>query len=228
MAIPPQKFSLTLSAKRALTYDVWELDFSAPADFSCQPGQFVMFTLTPAPSRAYSIAWAQPGFLRFIIKRAAGGGGGSMAICDLAVGSSIPVMGPFGHFVLPDAPAPRLFIGTGTGFAPLYFQARALLEKDPKATVRFLFGVREYRDMFYVAELDAWVKKYPNFSYAPCLSREEHEHGHKGYVTDLLGKEDIEDFQEFSICGSPKMVADARIKLEEAGIAKEKIFFEQY
>lgn len=230
MATPPQKVQLALTAKRPLTHDVWELDFGAPAGFPCQPGQFVMFTLAPAPSRAYSVAWAQPGLLRFVIKRVESGGGGSKAICDLPVGGSFPAMGPFGHFTLPEAPARRLFIGTGTGFAPLYFQARAMLEKDPRATARFLFGVREYRDMFYLDELDAWVKKYPNFSYAPCLSRQEGEiaHGHKGYVTDLLGKADIEGFEEFSICGSPKMVADARARLEAAGVPKEKIFFEQY
>ena len=227
-AVPPQKLTLILAAKRALTNDVWELDFAAPEGFACRPGQFVMFTLTPAPNRAYSVAWAQPGLLRFIIKRVENGGGGSKAMCDLPVGGSLPALGPVGHFVLTEGDAPRMFIGTGTGFSPLYFQARALLARDPAAKASFVFGVRSAADLFYTDELAAWRAAHPGFSSTLFLSRDDVPGTCRGYVTDLLTPEGTAGFQEFFLCGSPAMVTDARAKLEALGIPKEKVFFEQY
>lgn len=228
MAIPPQKITMTLLFKRQLTHDVWELDFSVPSDFSCQPGQFVMFTLAPAPNRAYSVAWAQPGLLRFVIKRLENGAGGSKAACDLAVGSSLGAMGPLGHFVVPETPAARMFIGTGTGYAPLYFQMRFILEKDPSAKVGFVFGVREARDIFATEELETWKKKHPHFSYELFLSRDQQPGCRRGYVTETLTPQGIAGFEEFFICGSSTMVTDACVKLQEAGVSNKKVFFEQY
>lgn len=47
-------------------------------------------------------------------------------------------------------------------------------------------------------------------------------------MTDWITSENISKYEEFYICGSPAMVKGAREKLEELGIEKEKIFFEQY
>ena len=224
----PQKVELELAAKEALTPDVWRLDFRTPSAELPAPGQFFTFFLAPAPNRAYSVAWAETGLLRFVVKRVENGGGGSRRLCDLPVGAKIQAIGPAGRFVLPSAPAPRLFVGTGTGFAPLYFQARAALEADPSAKVGFLFGVRSPEDVFAREELEAWVRKYPNFSFRLCLSRGGDGRCSSGRVTDFLTAAEISGYREFSLCGSPAMVADARALLEGLGVPKEKVFFEQY
>lgn len=39
------------------------------------------------------------------------------------------VWGPMGRFVLQETPVPKVFIGTGTGFAPLYFMMKSLLNQ---------------------------------------------------------------------------------------------------
>ncbi len=57
------------------------------------------------------------------------------------------VWGPLGGFVLQKTNFPKVFIGTGTGFAPLYFQMRSLLQNHTKVPLFFLFGVREIRDV---------------------------------------------------------------------------------
>jgi NAD(P)H-flavin reductase len=64
-----------------------------------------------------------------------------------------------------------VFIGTGTGFAPLYFQAKHLLDTAPMTSIRFIFGVREEKDLFYGEKLSEWTTKYPHFSYQFCLSQ---------------------------------------------------------
>jgi len=61
-----------------------------------------------------------------------------------------------GRFILQENFSPKVFIGTGTGFAPLYFQLRSALEKNLQVPLFFLFGVRELRDVFYVDQLQKW------------------------------------------------------------------------
>ena len=82
-----------------------------------------------------------------------------MAICDQEIGHSMQVWGPMGRFTLQENSFPKVFIGTGTGFAPLYFQLRSALEKNLHIPLFFLFGVRELRDVFYIHELQHWSEK---------------------------------------------------------------------
>lgn len=108
-----------------------------------------------------------------------------------------------GHFVLRDTDYSKVFIGTGTGFAPLYFMIKSLLSKSTKQEtcqegmpstqskkqeVFFLFGVRELRDVFYQDQLEGWSKN-SSFDYEIYCSREDSilsEKHHQGRVTDYL------------------------------------------
>lgn len=79
-----------------------------------------------------------------------------MAICDQEIGHTMQVWGPMGRFVLQENNFQKVFIGTGTGFAPLYFMLRKLQTTNHKLQTFFLFGVRELRDVFYTEELQNW------------------------------------------------------------------------
>ena len=116
-----QKTTFILISRRALTHDVYELVYSCtelPKE-PPKPGQYAMFLLAPGLSRAYSIASCEKASFTLIIKRIADGRGSPM-ICDAEVGTTFSGMIPLGHFILQDTPKHRCFIGTGTGFAPLY------------------------------------------------------------------------------------------------------------
>lgn len=108
----------------------------------------------------------------------------------------------------------KLFIGTGTGFAPLYFQIRRALDVKIKEKLHFIFGVRTREDVFYVEELEKLKKNYANFEFSIYLSREKIEGFENGYVTSFLTKQNTDSFDEFYICGSPALVRDVREKLE--------------
>ena len=91
------------------------------------------------PMRLYSVASAregeagQAGQLALTVKRVVDNsqdqpirGVCSNYLCDLAVGSQIPVVGPFGvDFLMPEAFVPIVMICTGTGIAPM----RAMLQR---------------------------------------------------------------------------------------------------
>lgn len=137
-----------------------------------------------------------------------------------------------GNFVLPAITEEKIiFIGTGTGFAPLYFQAKTILEHIPEASMFFLFGVREEKDLFYHDIFLEWSKRYPHFSYQFCLSQAPETDYFHGRVTDYLqNSSDTILHQEniFSICGSPAMVREVRDIFSRRNIPQENIFFEQY
>lgn len=210
-----KQIPFTLQTKNKLTHDVYELIFTVSEPVEVQPGQFVMFILQKSGlRRAYSIAHTDGRTFTFIIKQI-DGGMGSTEICSLEVGEDIVGMVPLGHFVLRDTTTPKLFIGTGTGFAPLYAMIRALEESGSDVKSHFIFGVREQRDSFYLEELERIQKKYPTFSFELYLSQEDSTETTRGRVTDFLVPENVIPYEEFYLCGSPAMVGDARAKLEE-------------
>lgn len=227
------KTTFTLTHKVQLTHDVYELTYSygtdswvLPTEKQIQPGQYVLFQLLPGVNRAYSIASFTDRSFTLVIKRVAEGKG-SPILCDAEVGSVFSGMIPLGHFTLRATPVSKYFIGTGTGFAPLYCQ---ILHTLPTSTspVHFVFGVREVRDLFYLDVLKNLREQYPHFSYSLYLSRETTPDTAQGYVTDALDSTIASSFQEFYICGSPTMVKSAREILEWLGVEKEQIFWEQF
>ena len=128
-----------------------------------------------------------------------------------------------GHFMLDSALKSTLFIGTGTGFAPLYYQIRSLCEHKNPPKIHFVFGVRSEADAFYHEEVASTGVGFTQYYSSPVGETRE-----KGYVTAYLTPENIAKYEQFSICGSPAMVKSAREILEAAGVAKEAIKFEQY
>lgn len=223
-----QQTPFQLIQKNKLTEDVYELIFTISEPIQAEPGQYVLFLLPKSKlRRAYSIGYTDGQTFTFIIKQIEGGAG-STEICSLEVGEELIGIVPLGHFVLKANTTPKLFIGTGTGFAPLYFQIRAMMDSGIETPLFFIFGVRTSADIFYIDELNRMKQVYPSFDYRIYLSQEDAENTVRGRVTDFLTKENVSSYGEFYLCGSPAMVKDARERLEASGAEKEKVFFEQY
>lgn len=227
-------FFITLANKKQLTHDVYELIYDCDEEKIIIPGQFLLCDTDATNSRlrrSYSLAdyaWEQ---IHFIIKALPDGKGGSKAICEQTLGHSMQVWWPMGSFTLPDSHEEKIvFIGTGTGFAPLYFQAKTLLEKNPTREIVFIFWVREEKDLFYEEVFQEWSEKYPHFTYQLCLSQWTQDRYHRWRVTEYLKNTSqlIQPHCLYSICGNPAMVSEVREILSSGGILKECIFFEQY
>lgn len=233
------KSTFPLLKKQQLTHDVYELTYAYNTEqieitLENLPwaGQYVMFQLAPWLNRSYSIAYSDNLTFTLVIKRISDGRG-SPIICDAEIHTSLPGIMSLGHFILQENDTSKCFIGTGTGFAPLYSQLLACKQRwlieTPKA---FIFGVREFRDSFYESEIAELGESFSDFTHISYFSREQITSDNlfqkTGYVTDWITAENILKYQEFYLCGSPAMVKSVREKLEELGIQKEKVFFEQY
>lgn len=229
-----QKTTFLLVQKKQLTHDVYELIYSCPELIKelPKPWQYVMFQLAPGLNRAYSIASSSGTSFTLIIKRIPDGKW-SPIICDADVWSSFSWMLPLGHFVLQENLRSKCFIGTGTGFAPLYFQMCASKNiTDFTSSIAFIFGVRSFQDAFYEKEITEIGEDFSDFQYRKYFSREDNfswmNNSQKWYVIDWITQENIVPYDEFYLCGSPAMVKDAREKLELLGVSKEMIFWEQF
>lgn len=216
-----------LISKKQLTNDVFELIFEWE-DKEVKPGQFMMFNLVSWLKRAYSISHKNWNKFEFVIKRLENGKWWSKEICDSNVWDSIDFSWPFGHFVLQENNSNKIFIWTGTWFAPLYFQFIEDLKKWNKNKILFLFWVRTKNDFFYQEELENIKKNYPNFDYKIFLSKEDMDWFEKWHVTTYINKENISGYEEFYMCWSNPMIQESRELLEKSWVQKEKIYFEQY
>lgn len=88
--------------------------------------------------------------------------------------------------------------------------------------------MRELQDVFYTDEIEKIGEQCKMLEYRPYLSREESIGYSHGYVVDWIIPENISNYQEFYICGSPAMVKSAREKLEALGVMSDNIFWEQF
>ena len=224
-------FQAVLERSKIIAPNIYELEYSYSGPKDMIPGQFITFILPGIGGRAYSVLEMRDESLILIIKRWSpemGGRWGSLFLCDAKVGQKFNYVGPSGHFTLSSWDLSRCFLGTGTGFVPLYNQILWSLKRWDVSKIHLVFWVRTKEDLFYIDELKDLSRKYAHFDFEIYLSREETGLAKKWYVTDFLKATNISDFEEFYMCGAPSMIESCETRLIELWIAKERIFFEKY
>jgi ferredoxin-NADP reductase len=185
-------------------------------------------------TRAYSIASAPRGNNTFdLCLNRVPEGFFSNFLCDLREGETVPFHGPHGYFVLKHPIRDSLFIGTGTGIAPLRGMLQWLLADSTRHQDRQLwlvFGVRYEGDLYYNKEFLRMAREHPNLHYMPTLSRESHGWtGARGYVQEHVrrlaeGRHDMDAY----ICGLKDMVTANRDLLKSLGWDRKAILYERF
>jgi CDP-4-dehydro-6-deoxyglucose reductase len=231
--------TVTVVAARALTHNVRELTLDAGADFRFVAGQWVSLRIPldngEFVSRSYSIASAPRADGRFeIAVTRVEGGPGSTALHSLTAGATLEASHAQGFFTLEPLARPALFIGTGTGVAPLRSMLRAALaDSEADARLTLLLGVRSERDLLYGDEFSAIASEFAGrFRFVPTLSRPSDAWpGRRGYVqthaSELVSElgGDVDAY----ICGLQRMVKEVRAVLKgELGFARERIHSERF
>lgn len=170
-------------------------------------------------------------------------GVGSSYLCNLALGQTIEVVGPFeGFCAKPPSDKPMILIGAGSGMAPLkslieeqltYFENIAdkgcLIKRD----IYFFYGARTEDDLLYQEEFFKLSRLHPQFHYYPVLSRATEEWtGATGYVQDLLTLNINKICQiegvEFYLCGPPEMMNTTINLLKSKNIGASNIAFDEF
>ncbi len=229
-----------------LTPTVKEFTIDLKEKFNFKAGQFVNLSINENNEiirRAYSIA-SNPNNtskIELCIKLVENGKL-TPKLFSKKIGDSVDIKGPLGLFTLEKATKNKLvFIGTGTGIAPLRSmildelnKQNQILESDIEEGVAesreiiLIAGVRYDNEILYKQEFEELAKNNPNFKYIPIVSRpSDNWIGRRGHVQDNFDMIDINNSNIF-ICGLPAMFEGAKQKLIEMGMDEKDIFHEVF
>lgn len=230
----------TLLSKQYVSPDVCSLSFYASEGFDFIPGQYVILTVpgTPPVKRLYSFAGKSNTNNQFeLLIKIVEGGVGTQYLKSLHVGDVVDVAGPAGLFRQQPTQGRKIYMVTGTGYAPI----RSFFLSAPGANLsnQFLFwGMRTLDETYLLDELFS-LHKESSLSFYYCLSRQTAfesipahllQHYRTGHISDVwqsvLPQTASDD--EFYLCGSRTVVESLRTLLLSRSVPKERIIFEKY
>jgi CDP-4-dehydro-6-deoxyglucose reductase, E3 len=238
----PRRRNAELVAARSLSPSVRSLTFRTGdgAPVGHVAGQYLDLIVPTARGlpfkRSYSIAsppdTAHPDRFELAVTRVAGGPT-SEALHALPLGGRVEIEGPRGTFVrsVEDRAAPALFVGTGTGLAPLRAMLAEEVTRIEGSPCVLLFGCRTPDDVLWADELGAWERASPRFQLQVTLSRPPAGWaGRTGYVqkhvVDLARS--LPDAHAY-VCGLSAMVDDVVGLLERTGtMPRAALHYEVY
>jgi CDP-4-dehydro-6-deoxyglucose reductase len=192
-------------------------------DMEFRPGQFVTVRFKDDIgffNRAYSIVELKDGVLTLCVTLLSGGRGSSF-LANYDVGSQVEITEPKGDFCLQDTPNPKVFVGTGTGLAPLI----AMMESCPDVKKTLYFGQRKEKDLFYLERM----AKIPNLDVYTCLDFADDDWpGLRGRVTEHFLNYPLTRDTEVYTCGSDPMMKGLQEILEKKRHPKNMFFRESF
>ena len=161
----------------------------------------------------------------------------SSYLFSLKPGDRVTISGPYGEFYARDTSNEMVFIGGGTGMAPMRSHILdQLLRIKTKRKISFWFGVRSKRDLFYHEEFLRLAEEHPNFTYTVALSDPKPEDdwdGPVGFIHSVLYDRYLHDHPapedcEYYMCGPPLMIAAVQRMLSNLGVSEENVMFDDF
>ena len=158
-------------------------------------------------------------------------------IFNLKPGDKVTISGPFGEFFAKDTDAEMLYIGGGAGMAPMRSHLFDLLKRiNSKRKISFWYGARSFREMFYVEDYDSLQAGHDNFKWHVALSEplpEDNWTGYVGFIHQVLYENYLKDHPapedcEYYICGPPLMNQAVFKLLDDLGVEKENIAYDDF
>jgi len=161
----------------------------------------------------------------------------SSYIFGLKPGDKVMVSGPYGEFLARDTDNEMIFIGGGAGMAPMRSHIFDQLKRlKSRRKISFWYGARSLREAFYQEEFDEMAANHENFTWHLALSDplpEDQWTGLVGFIHTVLYENYLKDHPapedcEYYLCGPPMMNAAVTRLLEELGVEKENVLFDDF
>ena len=175
----------------------------------------------------------------------------SSFVFSLNPGDEVTISGPFGEFFAKETKNEMIFIGGGAGMAPMrshIFDQFRRINTDRK--VSFWYGARSFREAFYVDHFDKIQEENKNFTWHLALSDSTGDEGwddpsshtrsylgckegYTGFIHQVLLDNYLKNHPspedcEFYICGPPMMNAAIINMLDDLGVEKENVMFDDF
>ena len=238
-SIPVKEYDAELTAIESLTSDIRLLTLQLDSPLRFWAGQYVDITIPEAGiTRSFSMANPPAGGseLEFIIKRYPDGAFSSLLDGGLKPGDRLRAKGPYGTcFRREGRPGPMLLIGGGSGMSPLWSMLRDHVQSGEQRPIRFFYGARTTRDLFYRDAFQELERSVPDFRFIPALSHHDGTEpwdGETGFVHEVLGRHlrenKLEGEPDAYTCGPPPMIDAVIPMLHMAGLEPEHIHFDKF
>lgn len=219
----------------------WYADNTARLTLSVQdreklhylPGQYMNIKVPgTAEERSYSFSSGpSEDQLDFLIRTAPDGVMTTYLKERAHVGDQLVLEGPMGSFFLRDVKRPVLMLAGGTGVAPQL----SMLEKiassgvQPEFPIHMAYGVTWDKDLVEVDALERYAATINGFTFDPIVADKESDAPKKGYVTQHLLPEHLNDGDvDVYLCGPPAMVDAVRRYWADAGITPANFYYERF
>lgn len=196
------------------------LKIKTQQSLTVHPWQYVSFVFSDENGefrRSYSIVKVKWNIYTFLIRIQKPSRWGSI-LESKNVWDTLNIAWVFWDFALQPTEKRKVFIGTGTGLAPLFHMLLSSTRKDNI----LLFGSKNLNDTFYLEELANLESVKQVYVY---LSREENVPEPMGKIVFVQWRMDFDTFfkehseyadehTEFYLCGNPHVVQDAEAYLQ--------------
>ncbi|HXK80931.1 MAG TPA: NADH:ubiquinone reductase (Na(+)-transporting) subunit F [Bacteroidales bacterium] len=152
-------------------------------------------------------------------------------------GDKVYISGPYGEFFIKETDREMMFIGGGAGMAPMrshLFHLFHTIKTDRKVT--FWYGARSKGEIFYEEEFRKIEREFPNFTFHIALSepkKDDNWNGYTGFIHQVimdnyLSKLEEPEEIEYYLCGPPLMNDAVLNMLDNFGVPKEMIAFDDF
>jgi Na+-transporting NADH:ubiquinone oxidoreductase subunit F len=233
--VPKLSYRTTVAAIEILTptVKVFRLAFEPGTDFSFIAGQYVMVDVMKDGAvvhKPYSIASAPyQKDIDLCIKYVEGGYVSTYFHNQVRVGDTLTVHEALGTFVDRGGSRERVYVGTGTGIAPIRSMLLDLYHAGFDGPASVYFGVRYEDELLYETDWRTFEAEHPQFRFFPVVSRPKSWTGRTGWVQDAL-RDTLRDppSKEVYVCGLVPMVKAVKPLLMELGVPRQQIHTEKY
>lgn len=195
------------------------------------PGQYVNVTVPgTGKHRSYSFSSA-PGSneATFLIRNLPGGVMSSYLGDRAQAGDAVTLTGPMGAFYLRPIERPQLWLAGGTGLAPFLSMLEQVAEQGSDHPITLYYAVTRAADLVELDRVTALAKTIGNVTVITILAAEDDAHDRKGFVTDHVTAEDLNDGDcDVYLCGPPPMVDAVRVHFAKLGVEPANFHYEKF
>jgi Na(+)-translocating NADH:ubiquinone oxidoreductase F subunit len=164
-------------------------------------------------------------------------GAGSAYMFQLKPGDTVTAIGPYGDFHIKPTQKEMVYIGGGSGMAPLRAHLSHLFETvGTGRRVSFWYGARSRQELFYQDYFEGLAARFPNLRFHPALSSPLPEDGWRGprgliheVVRDgLLRHQENPRAAEYYLCGPPQMIRACLKLLDSFDVPSSQIAYDEF
>lgn len=152
-------------------------------------------------------------------------------------GDKVIVAGPFGEFFALETNNEMIFVGGGSGMAPMRSHIFDQLKRlGSKRQISYWYGARNLGEVFYSDDFERLAAEHPNFRWEIGLSEprpEDQWEGPTGFIHQILYDRYLKDHPapedcEYYLCGPPMMISAVIKMLDELGVPQKHILFDDF